>query len=120
MTERDALKVDFYHEEVVNGLSRVQMADQPPKVNDQVVLCEQVGRVSSAGQDLLSAHRQSASSLNGVLILARQIRHLILRENESDGEDESAGRLCIGKKKKRYIDQEPGIFVRLQNYLKLI
>lgn len=69
----------FYPEEVVNSLNRVQMADEPPQVNDHIILSEQAGRVSSAGQDLISARRQPASSLNGVLVLTRQIRHLILR-----------------------------------------
>lgn len=76
--------MDFYPEEVVNGLNRVQMADQPPQINDHIVLSEQVGGVSLAGQDLLSARRQSASSLNGVLVLTRQTWHLILRDNKSD------------------------------------
>lgn len=66
----------------MNGLNRVQMADQPAQVNDHIVLSEQGGGVSSAGQDLLSACWQSASSLNGVLVLTRQTWHLILRENK--------------------------------------
>lgn len=68
----------------MNSLDRMQMTDQPPQVNDHVVLTEQVCRVSSARQHLLSAARQPASALNGVLILARQIRHLILRKHKSD------------------------------------
>lgn len=76
--------VDFYPEKVVNGQNRVQMADKPLEVNDHITLSEQVGGVSSAGQDLLSACRQSASSLNSILVLARQIWHLILRENKSN------------------------------------
>lgn len=45
----------FYPEKVVNGLSRVQVTDEPLQVNDQILLGEQVGGVSSAGQDRLSA-----------------------------------------------------------------
>lgn len=63
----------FHPEEVVDGVSRVQVADEPAEVDDHVVLGEQAGRVSSARQDLLSAHRQPASSLNGVLVLACQM-----------------------------------------------
>lgn len=68
----------------MNSVNRVQMADEPPQVNDHVILSEQAGCVSSAGQDVISARRQPASSLNGVLVLTRQIRHLILRGNECD------------------------------------
>lgn len=67
----------------MNCLNRVQMADQPPQVNDHIVLTEQVSRVSLAGQDLLSAHWQSASSLNSVLLLTCQIWHLVLRDSKS-------------------------------------
>lgn len=81
----------------MNSLNRVQMADEPPQVNDHIILSEQAGRVSSAGQDLISARRQPASSLNGVLVLTRQIRHLILR-GERVWCDKSAGKLCAGDK----------------------
>lgn len=74
----------FHPEKVVNDLDWVQVADEPPEVNDDIALSEQVGRVSSARQDRLSARWQSASSLNSILILTRQIWHLILRENKSD------------------------------------
>lgn len=67
----------------MNSLNRVQMTDQPLQVNDHIVLTEQVSRVSSAGQDLLTAHWQSASSLNSVLVLTRQIWHLVLRDSKS-------------------------------------
>lgn len=54
------------------------MADEPPEVNEHIGLGEQVGRVPSAGQQRLSTRRQSASSLDGVLVLARHMRQLIL------------------------------------------
>lgn len=59
----------------------VQVADKPLPINDDIVLSEQADGVSSAGQHLLSACWQSASSLNGILILTGG--HLILRQNKS-------------------------------------
>lgn len=46
---------DSHHQEVVNSLNRMQMTDQPPQVNDHIVLTEQVCGVSPACQHLLSA-----------------------------------------------------------------
>lgn len=46
------------------------MADEPAQVDDHIVRSEQVGSVSSAGKDHLSAGGESTSSLNGILVLA--------------------------------------------------
>lgn len=62
------------------------MADQPAEVDEQVVLMEQVSRVSSATSQHFPARRQPASSLNGVLVFSRQKRQLILSETERERE----------------------------------